>query len=129
MQRVWLLASAINGFLAVALGAFGAHGMQSRLAGLSDGTKRLGWWETAAHYHIVHALALGLVALCSRQLPETWARAAGASFTLGIVLFSGSLYLMSASGRASLGIITPFGGLALLVGWAALAVGAWRLWS
>lgn len=127
MQRFWLVAAAVNGFLAVALGAFGAHGMQARLAGLPDGAKRLAWWDTASHYHLVHALALGLIAVLYRQLPEGWARAGGTAFVLGVVLFSGSLYVMSASGRTSLGVITPLGGLAFLAGWGALAVAGWRL--
>ena len=58
----WLTASGISGFLAVALGAFGAHGLQARLADAADGAKRLSWWQTAAHYHLMHALALAVVA-------------------------------------------------------------------
>jgi len=121
------MAAAINGFLAVALGAFGAHGLASRLAHVENAAKRLEWWNTASHYHLVHALALGLLAAFCPQLPARWVSWAGASWTIGIFLFCGSLYAMSASGRTSLALATPFGGLALLVGWVMLAIGAARL--
>ena len=62
MSRVFVILSGLLGFTAVALGAFGAHGLQSRLQSLPDGAKRLEWWNTAAHYHLTHALALALAA-------------------------------------------------------------------
>jgi uncharacterized membrane protein YgdD (TMEM256/DUF423 family) len=126
MQRFLLMASAFNGFLAVALGAFGAHGLKSRLASLPDAAQRLGWWQTASDYQFFHALALGLLALSCERLPGVWVRFAGGSMLVGIALFSGSLYAMTLSGRTGLGAITPFGGLGLLLGWFALGVGAWR---
>lgn len=70
-----------NGLLAVALGAFGAHGLRARLAALADGAQRLGWWETAAHYHLTHALALGLCALLSARAPSTALQVAGFCFS------------------------------------------------
>lgn len=112
----WLAASGISGFLAVALGAFGAHGLQGRLESLSDGAKRLGWWQTAAHYHLVHALALSVVAFAITRAPQ--ARFAGLAFVVGSVLFSGSLYAMALGGPRWLGAVTPLGGLAFLAGWA-----------
>jgi uncharacterized membrane protein YgdD (TMEM256/DUF423 family) len=115
----WLTGSGISGFLAVALGAFGAHGLQARLAGAADGAKRLGWWETAAHYHLLHALALGLVAFVVGRVPL--ARFAGMAFVLGTLLFAGSLYAMALGGPRWLGAVTPLGGLSLLAGWALLA--------
>jgi uncharacterized membrane protein YgdD (TMEM256/DUF423 family) len=115
----WLAASGVSGFLAVALGAFGAHGLQARLADAADGAKRLGWWQTAAQYHLVHALALGLVAVLVVQLPR--ARYAGFAFVLGTLLFSGSLYVMALGGPRWLGAVTPLGGLGFLAGWAILA--------
>lgn len=127
MQRILLLAAAVNGFLAVALGAFGAHGLRSRLAALPDAAKRFEWWETASHYHLAHALALGVLAAVCRELAPAWARTAGVAFVVGVVLFSGSLYAMTLSGRTALGAITPLGGLALLVGWFTLALAAWRV--
>src|SRR4051794_3897599 len=62
MERLFLVLCGLNGFLAVALGAFGAHGLRARIGPLADGAQRLAWWDTAAHYHLMHALALGLVA-------------------------------------------------------------------
>ena len=115
----WLAASGISGFLAVALGAFGAHGLTTRLAHIADGQKRLGWWQTAAHYHLVHALALGLVALVIARAPQ--ARFAGYGFVIGSLLFSGSLYVMALGGPRWLGAVTPLGGLAYLAGWAIVA--------
>lgn len=114
----WLMVSGASGFLAVALGAFGAHGLQSRLESAADGAKRLGWWQTGAHYHLVHALALLAVALLVAKLPQ--ARFAGYAFTVGTLLFSGSLYAMALGGPRALGAVTPLGGLGFLVGWAVL---------
>ena len=126
MFRLFLALSALNGFLAVALGAFGAHGLRSRLAGLADGAERLDWWRTAATYHLAHALALGLVAVLVARSAGTALSVAGYAFLAGIALFSGSLYVMVLSGVRALGAVTPVGGLAFLVGWAALAWAALR---
>jgi uncharacterized membrane protein YgdD (TMEM256/DUF423 family) len=114
----WLTASGISGFLAVALGAFGAHGLQARLADAADGAKRLSWWQTAAHYHLMHALALAVVAFVIAHAPQ--ARYAGGAFVLGTLLFSGSLYVMALGGPRWLGAVTPLGGAAFLVGWGVL---------
>jgi len=114
----WLTVSSVSGFLAVALGAFGAHGLQTRLADAVDGAKRLSWWQTAAHYQLMHALALAVVALLIARAPQ--ARFAGFGFVLGSVLFCGSLYAMALGGPRWLGAITPLGGLAFLAGWAVL---------
>ena len=121
MFRLFLALSAVNGFLAVALGAFGAHGLRGRLSVLPDGPERLDWWRTAASYHLAHALALGLVALLVARAPSTALSVAGSAFLVGIALFSGSLYLMVLTGVRGLGAVTPLGGLGFLVGWAALA--------
>jgi len=126
MQRFLLLASTINGFLAVALGAFGAHGLKNRLADAPDVARRLGWWETAAHYHLLHALALAILALACDRLPQRWLGRAGTAMLVGIVLFSGSLYLMALSGVTALGAVTPIGGAALLAGWVSFGIGALR---
>jgi uncharacterized membrane protein YgdD (TMEM256/DUF423 family) len=126
MQRFLLLASTINGFLAVALGAFGAHGLKNRLADVPDVARRLGWWETAAHYHLLHALALAILALACDRLPQRWLGRAGTAMLVGIALFSGSLYLMALSGVTALGAVTPIGGAALLAGWVAFGIGALR---
>jgi uncharacterized membrane protein YgdD (TMEM256/DUF423 family) len=126
MQRLLLLACAGNGFLAVTLGAFGAHGLKTRLADLPDVARRLAWWDTASHYHLVHALALGLLALTCERLPGRWVRRSSIAMQVGILLFSGSLYAMTLSGVTALGAVTPFGGLGLLAGWLLLGLGAWR---
>lgn len=115
----WLTVSGVSGFLAVALGAFGAHGLQARLADAADGAKRLGWWQTAAHYHLMHALALVAVALLVAKAPQ--ARYAGFAFVLGSLLFCGSLYAMALGAPRWFGAITPLGGVGFLVGWAVLA--------
>lgn len=122
MERFALTASGVSGFLAVALGAFGAHGLRARLEPLADGMKRLEWWNTAAQYQAIHALALGLVAVFAARSSSMAVQVAAYSFVLGTVLFSGSLYAMTLTGMRGLGAITPLGGVAFLVGWASLIV-------
>jgi uncharacterized membrane protein YgdD (TMEM256/DUF423 family) len=123
MHRLFFTFAASLGFLAVALGAFGAHGLKSRLAALADGPDRLAWWSTAAQYHLAHALAL---ALAAGLFGDTrLGRAACVAFALGITLFSGSLYTMTLTGTRWLGAVTPVGGLGMLAGWALLALAAW----
>lgn len=123
MHRVFFTSAAVLGFLAVALGAFGAHGLQAKLGSLSDGAQRLEWWKTAALYHLTHAIAL---ALAAGLFGDTRAgRIACIAFLVGIALFAGSLYTMTLTGLRWLGAVTPLGGLALLAGWAALAVASW----
>ncbi len=122
-----MVLSGLLGFSAVALGAFGAHGLRSRLESIPDGMKRLEWWNTAAHYHLTHALALALAAWLVQRGAGTSAVVAGWSFVGGVALFSGSLYLMTITGQTKLGVITPLGGLLFLVGWGAVVAGGWRL--
>lgn len=123
----WLLTlAAANGFLAVALGAFGAHGLRARLLNLEDGAKRLEWWHTASSYHLAHALALGLAALVAARAQGGPAVYGGYAFTLGIALFCGSLYVMAVSGFRGLGAVTPVGGLLFLAGWACLFAASLR---
>jgi uncharacterized membrane protein YgdD (TMEM256/DUF423 family) len=127
MSRVFVILSGLLGFTAVALGAFGAHGLRSRFHDLPDGVKRLEWWNTAAHYHLTHALALSFAAWLVHRGAGTSANVAGWSFVAGVALFSGSLYVMSVTGQTRLGIVTPFGGLLFLVGWGAVVVAGFRL--
>ena len=122
VARLFLFTGAINGFLAVALGAFGAHGLKDHLS-----PAMLTTYQTGASYHALHALALCAAGLLALHTSSRAAAAAGWSFLLGILLFSGSLYLLSATGTRGLGFITPFGGMALLAGWLFLAVAAWGL--
>lgn len=124
-MRTWIAIAAVFGLVAVAFGAFGAHGLKGRA-----GAEQLAWLDTATRYAMWHALAL----LGAAVLGETAAGAAAGtlrlaawSFALGIVVFSGSLTFMALGGPRWLGAVTPFGGAAFLVGWAALAVYAlWR---
>ena len=127
MERLFLVLAGINGFLGVALGAFGAHGLRGSLANAADGARRLEVWETAARYQLLHALALGLVAYLTTRSQSQAAALAGYLFQAGIVIFSGSMYALTLSGVRALGAITPFGGLALLAGWACLVLAALRL--
>ena len=126
MERTFLMLSGVFGALAVAFGAFGAHGLERMLADLPDGAKRLEWWSTGAHYHLIHALALGLAAWAASRSPSGAATFAGFAFVAGILVFSGSLYVMTLTGVRWLGAITPLGGLALIAGWVALAIAATR---
>jgi uncharacterized membrane protein YgdD (TMEM256/DUF423 family) len=120
-MNFWLLIAAIDGFLAVAAGAFGAHALQGRLD-----PHALQTFETGARYQMYHALALGLAAFAMRGAAAPAPQAAAIFFLAGIVLFSGSLYLLALTGMRAFAIVTPFGGLAFLVGWAALAWAATR---
>jgi len=121
-MNLWLAIAAINGFLAVAAGAFGAHGLQGRLD-----PHALQLFETGARYQMYHALAMGLAAFAARGAATMYAQTAAGFFLAGIVLFSGSLYLLALTGNKALGIVTPFGGLAFLIGWSALALAAFKL--
>ncbi len=111
--------AAICGFLGVALGAFGAHGLKAHLS-----AQQLQTWHTAVQYHLIHSLALLGVAILMHQSPKPLISGAGFCFLLGIVLFSGSLYGLALSGPRWLGPITPLGGLMFLLGWLLLALGA-----
>ncbi len=127
MTRIFIVLSGLLGFVAVALGAFGAHGLRSQLESLPDGAKRLEWWDTAAHYNLTHALAIALAAWLVNHRGGAPGMIAGWSFTAGIALFSGSLYAMALTGETKLGAITPLGGSFLLVGWVAVVVAGARL--
>ncbi|RMQ96047.1 hypothetical protein ALP94_02680 [Pseudomonas savastanoi pv. glycinea] len=122
MVRSFLMLAAFFGFTGVALGAFAAHALKNRLS-----PEYLAIFHTGVLYQLIHALAILGVAVLAAQLPGRLMTWAGFSFALGIVLFSGSLYLLTLTGVSKLGIITPFGGLAFLVGWALLGLTAWRL--
>ncbi|MDY0937741.1 DUF423 domain-containing protein [Pseudomonas viridiflava] len=124
MLRSFLMLAAFFGFTGVALGAFAAHGLKGRLT-----AEYLTIFQTGVLYQLVHALALLGVAVLAAQLPGRLVTWAGISFAIGILLFSGSLYALTLSGISKLGIITPFGGLAFLFGWATLGLAAWRLGS
>ncbi len=122
MAKLYLVLAALNGFIAVAVGAFGAHALKERLS-----ADMLAVYHTGAQYQFYHGLALFAVAvlmLHGQQL--TLLRWSGALFLVGIGFFSGSLYVLSLTGVRWLGAITPLGGLAFLAGWLVLALAAWR---
>ena len=123
MTRAFTLIAAVLGFLGVALGAFGAHGLQATL----DANGHADTFHTATQYHLIHAIALLAVAWLLQQNPQQrllhWA---GWLFTTGVILFSGSLYLLAIFDLSMMGALAPVGGLALLGGWACIAVAAWR---
>lgn len=122
MTRIFLFIAALLGSLAVAAGAFGAHALREKLS-----TRAIEIFETGSRYQMYHALALLLVALLlSRaEAGQSTLVAAGVAFIVGVVIFSGSLYALSLTGIKWLGAITPFGGVAFILGWGCLAVAAW----
>lgn len=121
MDRFFFVAGSLMAFFAVALGAFAAHGLKSRLS-----PEMLAIFETGVRYQMYHALGLFAVAWAVSRWPQSSAPLAGWSFILGIVIFSGSLYLLSITGMRWLGAITPVGGVAFLIGWLLLAWTVWR---
>ncbi len=118
MSARWIAVAAVNGLIAVAAGAYAAHGMK-----VSAGVYPAEWMETASRYQMWHALALLAVSLLSEPMTmQPWLKAAAWGFLVGIVVFCGSLYLMALTDFRALAWVTPFGGAAFLLGWAALAV-------
>ena len=118
MSRFFLVLAAVNGFVVVGLGAFGAHGLENLLT-----PQALATWDTAVRYHMFHAGGLALAGLvASLQAPSGALRWSGHLLQAGIFLFSGSLYLLALSGLRWLGMVTPLGGVAFLAAWALLAV-------
>jgi uncharacterized membrane protein YgdD (TMEM256/DUF423 family) len=121
MTERWFAIGAWLGALGVALGAFGAHGLKSRVS-----AEMIAVWETASRYQIVHALALLATAFACERWPGAFANGAGWLFLAGIAVFSGSLYALALTGVRTFGAITPIGGLCLIAGWACLALSAMR---
>lgn len=119
MERLFVFLGGLCGFLAVAAGAFAAHGLKSRLT-----PEMLAIFETAARYQMYHGLALFAAAWCSSRFGGTLPTLAGWLFVAGIVIFSGSLYLLALTGIRWLGAVTPLGGVAFLAGWVLLALSA-----
>ena len=120
-MKIFVLLGSLGAFLGVALGAFGAHGLKTKVA-----PDMLAVWETAVFYHLLHALGLLLVGILCHLMPEvSLVRNAGWALVIGTLLFSGSLYVLVLTGMKSLGMLTPLGGVAFLAGWLLLAVAAW----
>ena len=121
--RTTLISAAIAGFSGVALGAFGAHGLKSVLS-----ANMLAVWQTAVQYHLIHSVVLLALAVALMTLPPgavtTWLRRSAGLMLAGLLLFSGSLYLMALTGIRPLGIITPMGGVSWLIGWGLILLAA-----
>ena len=120
LSRGSLLAGALFGAFAVALGAFGAHALR----GVLD-ERALGIWHTAVDYQFWHALALLGVGVLARSRADTMLRWAAIAFVIGVLAFCGSLYALALGAPRPVGAITPLGGAAFIIGWLALAVHAW----
>lgn len=116
MVKFFVLMASVMAFIAVAVGAFGAHMLRNHL-----NAELMAVFETAARYHMYHALALGIVAFSLKIQTGTRAIIAGWLFITGIILFCGSLYTLSITGIKWFGAITPFGGIAFLAGWIYIA--------
>jgi uncharacterized membrane protein YgdD (TMEM256/DUF423 family) len=121
MATRWFAIGAWLGALGVSLGAFGAHGLKTRVS-----AEMVAVWETGARYHILHALALLATAWACERWPGSLSNGAGWLFLAGILVFSGSLYALALSGLRGLGAITPIGGLCFIAGWVCLALSAMR---
>jgi uncharacterized membrane protein YgdD (TMEM256/DUF423 family) len=121
VDRIFFGLGALSALLAVAAGAFGAHALRSRMA-----PDTLGVFEIGARYHMYHALGLLAAAWAVTRWPGGATTIAGWLFVAGTVIFSGSLYALSLTGQRWLGAVTPLGGLAFILGWAALAWAALR---
>jgi uncharacterized membrane protein YgdD (TMEM256/DUF423 family) len=121
MARTFWILGCVVGLLGVAAGAFGAHALRARLS-----ADLLAVFETGARYQMYHALALLAVALAAARRPGGGWALPGWLFAAGVLVFSGSLYLLALTGARWLGAVTPLGGLCLLGGWAALALAGWR---
>lgn len=123
MMRLFMMLGSINMFLAVALGAFGAHMLKTKIS-----ADMLAVYQTGVQYHMIHAVGLIAIGLAANHLTQNQSlvNASGWAIVIGIILFSGSLYVMSLSGIKVLGAITPFGGVAFLAGWVMLAIAAMK---
>lgn len=114
-MKALLLMGAINGFLAVALGAFGAHGLENRLS-----ERMLNTWDKAVHYQMFHAVAIFIAGILAMKTGMGTFVTAGWFFFLGILIFSGSLYIYSTTAIRGFAMVTPIGGVAFLIGWVIL---------
>ncbi|OYD06805.1 DUF423 domain-containing protein [Paludifilum halophilum] len=119
-MKLWILLGAVNMFLSIAFGAFGAHGLEGKVS-----ERMLANWQTGAQYHMAHALGLLLIGLLAGRIGAVSLVSAGGWLILaGIVLFAGSLYVMALTNVTVLGAITPIGGVSFLAGWICIAIAA-----
>jgi uncharacterized membrane protein YgdD (TMEM256/DUF423 family) len=121
MARQFVVGAAVLGFLGVALGAFGAHGLEPTL----EANGRLDTFATASRYHMYHALALVAVAWFNTHTPSRLARWSGYLLLAGTLVFSGSLYVLAVADLSIMGAVAPIGGALLLAGWGCLGLAAW----
>jgi uncharacterized membrane protein YgdD (TMEM256/DUF423 family) len=121
MERTFFIAGAVSALVGVAAGAFGAHGLKSRL-----GPDMLNTFEVGVRYQMYHAFALFVASWAQGRWAGGLTTAAGWCFVVGTLVFSGSLYVLSLTGLRWLGAVTPLGGLAFLAGWLFLAAAAWK---
>ena len=127
MAKLFVIIASLNGLVAVAIGAIGAHALKQRLP--SEALQTL---QTAVHYHMFHTLALLAIAILALHWHSNrWLAGSGLLFALGIMLFCGSLYLLATTairqiGPLPIGLLTPLGGLCLLSAWLTLAIAAWE---
>lgn len=122
MQRVWMTVGAVMTMLSVAIGAFGAHMLKEKI-----GSDAIAVYETGVQYHMIHALALLIVGLTAGQLGgSSKLKWAARLLFIGIIVFSGSLYVLSITGIKVLGAITPIGGVAFIAGWLLFALDVWQ---
>ena len=121
MARLFLLLAAFAGFTSVALGAFAAHGLRQQLS-----PEYLAVFQTGVQYQQLHTLVLLAVALLLQRQADRLLTMSGGFFVAGMLLFSGSLYALTLTGIGKLGIITPLGCVAFMLGWLLLGISAWR---
>jgi uncharacterized membrane protein YgdD (TMEM256/DUF423 family) len=121
MTERWFAIGAWLGALGVGLGAFGAHGLKTRVS-----AEMIVVWETASRYQLLHALALLATGWACERWPGAYTSGAGWLFLAGTALFSGSLYALALTGVRALGAITPIGGVCFIAGWTCLALAAMR---
>lgn len=122
-MKLFVILGSLNMAIAIAFGAFGAHGLKEKVS-----NDMLANWNTGAHYHIIHAVALIGIGLLLAKLGQNGllVQTAGWLIMVGILLFSGSLYTMALTNVKALGAITPIGGLAFIIGWILVTISAWR---
>ena len=114
-HQLWIRIASVFGFLGVATGAFGAHGLKNMVT-----PERLEVFQTGSRYCLVHAVVLLIVGIMAQQKDSLWINRAGWGFSIGVLIFSGSLWTLVLSDTGWLGAITPFGGVAMLFGWISL---------
>ena len=124
MSKLFLVLGSINAATAVTMGAFGAHSLKTKIS-----EDMLSLFQTAVQYHFYHSLGLLIVGLLTIYFkPEKYLKISGWMMFIGIILFSGSLYILSTTNTRWLGMITPFGGIAFIISWVYIAVAVWK-WS